>query len=421
MVLVACGLNHQTAPISIREKVAISAAEIPFLLKKLVRLPGIHEAALLSTCHRTEIYCDAEDASILVPWLISQKNLDPKLAHHFYTHEGFQGIRHVMRLASGMDSMIPGEPQIFGQLKDAYEEALRAGTIKKNLHHAFQHIFSAGKKVRNQSGIGLGALSVAYAGAELVHDFLDDLSSSPVLMIGSGETASLTLKYLHKKGSREIYIAGRTETHVESLAASFGGKPIETSKIVEYLAKVDAVISATACPLPFITRSMVEQALSHRKNYGEMLFLDLAVPRDIEADVGTLEGIHLYNIDDLETICEEKLNQRQEALREAECLIDAELERYIKKSRSLSAGMRIHLYRKEMTSHLDMERKRATSMLRKGLSQEEVFMEFSERLFNKLVHEPTKGFLSLAEEGREDLYELAHHLFSLSSKEPTSS
>lgn len=412
MVFVACGLNHKTAPLSVREKVALPPAMQDKLLKRLLRLPTVTEAAMLSTCNRTEIYCDTEEPESIVPWLAYQHQLTPELlSPYLYIHHGHHGIRHTLRVASGLDSMMLGEPQILGQMKQAYQHACQLGTVKTNLRTVFQYIFSASKRIRNRSGIGSNPVSVAYTAVQLIGQRFANYKDLQVFIIGSGETATLVAKYLHKQGVKRFLIASRTSDHAKQLAADFGGEALTIGDIPQYLSQADVVISATACPLPFINKSLVEHALSKRAQ-NPMFFLDLAVPRDIEADVGELEAVHLYNIDDLQSMITKGMDERRSAALQAEQLIDCELDNYIRWHRSLRAKDVICDYRSQMQNLAQQELQRAQDKLSAGYCQDSVLREFCERLVNKLVHHPTVGFRQVALDGREELFDLARYLFN---------
>jgi glutamyl-tRNA reductase len=415
MVFVACGLNHKTAPLTVREKIALPVAMHDELLHQLVSLSAVNEAAILSTCNRTEIYCDTSDPEALMPWLVDAHKLTPDLlSPHFYTHHGHQGIRHTLRVASGLDSMMLGEPQILGQMKQAYQQACRAGTVKTNLRSVFEYIFSASKRVRTRSGIGANPISIAYAAVQLVGQLFSDFESRRVFLIGSGETATLVAKYLHKQGVRQFLIASRTHENAEMLAATFDGEALTIGDIPQYLSKADIVISATACPLPFINKSLVEHALNQRNN-AKMFFLDLAVPRDIEPTVAELDNIHLYNIDDLQTMIDKGMDERRTAAIQAEQLIDCELDNYIRWHRSLLAKDVICDYRHQMQFLAEQELQRAKAKLSSGCAQEIVMRELCDRLVNKLTHYPTVGLKQAAWDGREELLDLTHYLFNTSS------
>ncbi|MBA2657055.1 MAG: glutamyl-tRNA reductase [Tatlockia sp.] len=411
-MFVACGLNYKTAPIHVREKIALPPAMQESMLRNLIASTPVNEAAILSTCNRTEIYCDTDEPESIGFWLAKQHQLAPEsLSPYLYLHPGSSGVRHTLRVASGLDSMMLGEPQILGQMKQAYQSACHAGTVKTNLRQTFQYIFSASKRIRSLSGIGTNPVSVAYAAIQLIGQLFSDFKPLQVFIIGSGETATLVAKYLYKQGVRSFLIASRTTENANQLAAAFGGKALSISEIPQYLPQADVVISATACPLPFINKNLVEHALLQRKE-APMFFLDLAVPRDIEADVAELKNVHLYNIDDLQYKIEKGMDERRSAALQAEQLIDCELDNYIRWHRSLRAKDLICDYRNQMQNLAQQELIRAQQKLSAGYGQDQVLSEFCERLVNKLTHHPTVGLRQAAWDGREELIDLAQYLLN---------
>ena len=417
MVYVACGLNHKTAPLNVREQIVMPVEMQDTLLSSLANSPLVNEAAILSTCNRTEIYCDTDDPAGIAPWLTREHQLAPEsLTPYFYMHRGHQGIRHTLRVASGLDSMMLGEPQILGQMKQAYHQACRVGTIKGNLRHVFQYVFSASKRIRNQSGVGRNPVSIAYAAVQLIGQIFTDYTPLKVFIIGSGETASLVAKYLQKEGVTRFMVASRTHEHAASLAKTLAGENISISEIPQYLSQADVVISATTCPLPFINKGLVEHAL-HQRNSLPMFFLDLSVPRDIEPNVAELDAVHLYNIDDLKSVIGKGMLERQTAAVHAEQLIDSELNNYIRLHRSLKAKDVICDYRHQMQHLTQQELKRAQLKLSAGKCQFSVLEEFSERLFNKLIHTPTIGLRHAALDNRQELLDLAQYLLDKSPYE----
>lgn len=415
MVFVACGLNHKTAPITVRETIALPVAMQNELLHDLVSLPTVNEAAILSTCNRTEIYCDTDDPGSLIPWLTRSTPMETEqLSPYFYLHHGHHGVRHTLRVASGLDSMMLGEPQILGQMKQAYQQACQAGTVKTRLRPVFEYVFSASKRVRSRSGIGTNPVSIAYAAVQRVGQLFSEYAPLRVLLIGAGETTTLVAKYLHKQGVRRFRIASRTLESANNLAQTFAGEAINIGDIPQYLPEADVVITATACPLPFINKSLVEHALHKRKN-APMFFLDLAVPRDIEADVGSLDQVHLYNIDDMQSLIDQGMNERRFAAQQAEELIDCELDNYIRWHRSLRANSTICHYRDHMQHLAQQELQRAKTRLDSGLPQNDVLDEFCTRLVNKLLHNPTIGMKQAARDGKEELLDLSLYLYNLTN------
>ena len=411
-MFVACGLNHKTAPLSVREKIALPVAMQDTLLEQLVGLPAVNEAAILSTCNRTEIYCHTDDPDCIIPWLAHEHALpEEAIRPYVYMHYGDDGVRHAFRVACGLDSMMIGEPQILGQMKQAYQQACRAGTVDHCLRQVFPYVFSASKRVRNQSGIGNNPVSIAYASVQLAGKLFSDFSSLNVLIIGSGETSSLVAKYLQQQGVTRFMVASRTQKNAHLLAGTLVGEALSIGDIPHFLPKADIVISATACPLPFISKSLVKDALSQR-NQSPMVFLDLSVPRDIEEDVKDLPGAHLYNIDDLQIMIENSINERHIAAKHAEQLIDSELNNYIHWRRSLRAKDLICDYRDQMHHLAQLELQRAIQKLSAGQCQYTVLTEFSKRLVNKLTHKPTIGLRQAARDDRSELLDLARYLLN---------
>ena len=312
--------------------------------------------------------------------------------------------------------MMLGEPQILGQMKQAYQQACRVGTIKSNLRNVFQYVFSASKRIRTLSGIGNNPVSIAFAAVQLIGQIFTDYKHLNVFIIGSGETASLVAKYLQKEGVKRFIIASRTHESAQLLATTLKGTSVAISDIPQYLSQADVVISATACPLPFINKGLVEHALSKRA-FAPMFFLDLAVPRDIEANVSELDGVHLYNIDDLKEVTGKGMSERRTAALQAEQLIESELDNYIRWHRSLKAKGVICDYRGQMQHLAKQELQRAMQMLSAGKCQYSVLTEFSERLVNKLTHTPTVGLRHAAWDNREELLDLAQYLLDKSPYE----
>lgn len=420
MVFVACGINHKTAPLQVREKVALPVAMHDLFINNLLKLPEVNEAAILSTCNRTEIYCDTSNPEIIGNWLAEEHQLNQRdLSPFLYLHKDYQGIKHTLRVASGLDSMMIGEPQILGQMKQAYQNACRLGSISTQLRPVFEYVFSASKRIRNRSGIGTNPVSIAYAAVQLISRLHPNVESLNVFLIGSGETASLVAKYLHQQGAQHFMVASRNLDNAQKLADVFHAKTLSITDIPQNLAAADVVISATACPLPFINKSLVEHALKQR-HHKPMFFLDLAVPRDIEPNVADLDNVELYNIDDLQEIIENGMDKRRNAALQAEQLIESELDNYLRWHRSLKASDIICNYRHAMEELAQQELQRALKKLASGQCQQEVLHEFGERLVKKLTHNPTTGLKQIAWDGKEELLTFAKYLFTTkTTNQPT--
>jgi len=412
MVFVACGLNHQTASIGLREQVAMHAPAQLSLLHRLMQSPNISEAVVLSTCNRTEIYCETSHPELVAQWLIpTHQSTCDTLRSSLYLYQGLDALQHLMRVASGLDSMILGEPQILGQLKQAYQQGCAIQSVKKELRILFEYAFRTSKKIRHVSQIGNHPVSVASAGVQMISRLFTDYASLKVFLIGSGETARLAAKYLHKQGVRKFYVASRTFEHAQTLAQEFSAKALTIKDISSHLPQADVVISATTCPLPFITKNMVERALYQRQNK-PMCLLDLAVPRDIETEVNKLSFVTLYNLDDLQNLTETSLQQRRTSACDAEKLVEEAVAHFSGQHRSLQANSAICHYRHQMQQLAEQELERALGKLAAGLNQEKVLRELCNRLVNKLTHQPTVGLKQAAWDGKIDLSTLTDYLLT---------
>ncbi len=415
MKFLACGINHKTAPLPIREKISAANDEhSQKLLQDLMSLDAVSEAALLSTCNRTELYCVTEHSDIIIPWLASAHKLKAnEVNDYFYQHRDHDGVKHAMRVACGLDSMMLGEPQILGQMKKAYKVAETVGSIGATLRPIFHHVFSASKRIRSDTGIGVNPVSIAYASVNLIQRiFPDNLADKSAFLIGSGETSQLVAKYLTQVGVKNFFVASRTLEHAKELAESVSGQPLTIGEIPEVLPSADIVISATACPLPFISKGLVERSMKARQQT-PMFLLDLAVPRDIEQDVHQIENVYLYNVDDMQDLVDESMNERQSAADNAEQIIGYELDEYIRWHRALRAKDTIINYRDTAEQLANQELNRIIKKFKSGnLAAEEALAELKYRLVNKLVHKPTVGLKRAATDDRSDVLTLVSYLLT---------
>ncbi len=413
MIFLACGINHKTAPIAVREQISAANDEHnEKLLKRIMSLNGISEAAILSTCNRTELYCVTKESDIIIPWLAKEHLLDPdKTQTYFYQHKDNNGIRHAMRVACGLDSMMLGEPQILGQMKKAFKLAENMGTIGPTLRPIFHHIFSASKRIRTRTGIGVNPVSVAYACVNLIKRiFPGGIENKSAFLIGSGETSQLVAKYLTQAGIKSFFVASRTLENAAELAKDINGQPFTIGEIPEVLPNADIVISATACPLPFISRGLVERSMNQRSQQ-PMFLLDLAMPRDIEQDVHELDNVYLYNIDDMQDLVDEGMTERASAADHAEQIIDYELDEYLRWHRSLRAKDIIIDYRNKANDIAEAELSRTLKRLNSGsITTAEALEELKYRLVNKLVHKPSVGLKRAAIDDRDDILALTSYL-----------
>ncbi len=407
MTLWVLGLNHQTAPVDLRERAAFSGDALATALASLRGLPGVGEAALLSTCNRTELYAVAEDAAHLAAWMDSHA---PGLAGYLYQHHDAAAVRHLFRVATGLDSMVLGEPQILGQVKDAWSVARAHGALGNQLDRLFQQTFSVAKRARTDTRVGANPISVASAAVRLAQESFARLSDSTVLLVGAGETIELAAKHLSEGRVRRLLIANRTLAHAQALASQHGGYALPLDELDRHLAEADVVFSATASREPVLTRAHVEHALRLRKRKPMLLF-DLAVPRDIEAEVAALSDAYLYTVDDLERAVEDNRRSRREAADEAEAIIDLQVARYIEAQQASTRQAPLKRLRAYGDSTRDELLSKARQQLANGKSADEVLELLAHSLTNRLLHPPTAALREAALTGDAELARAADRLF----------
>lgn len=414
MTLFAFGINHTTASLSVRERMAFAPEAVESSLKSAVEHAGLAEVAILSTCNRTEIYAKSEsELDKLTEWLLAHTKIkSDELAHCYYCYEGDEAVRHMMKVAGGLDSLVLGEPQILGQMKSAYAVACEAGTIGGELHTTFQQVFSIAKRVRTETAIGENPVSVAYAAVSLAQQIFSDLKQDTALLIGAGETIELVARHLVQHGIHRIIVANRTLDRAQRLAREFNGEAILLADIPEYLHRADIVISSTASQLPLLGKGAVESALKKRK-HKPMFMLDIAVPRDIEEQVGELDDVYLYTVDDLHAVIDENKKSRVAAADKAEDIIAEGVELYRRQQRSLNALATIKAYRRKAESLRDIELQKALSALETGGNPEQVLQQLARNLTNKLIHSPTTHLKEASASGQTQVVQLAHALFDL--------
>ena len=415
MAILTLGLNHNSAPVSVRERLAFPTERLQIALQELIRLPDIREAAILSTCNRTEIYCGTERSGqeIVIDWIARERSLQQADFRPFlYSHTDAATIRHMFRVACGLDSMILGEPQILGQMKTAYQTATDAGTLGKTLGKLFQHTFSAAKKVRTDTAIGSSPVSVAFAAVRLAQRIFDNLRDQTAILIGAGETIELTARHLHEQGIGEIIIANRTFDRAHTLASQFNGFAIALSELPIHLSKADIVVSSTGSQLPILGKGSVESALKARK-HKPIFMVDLAVPRDIEPEVGQLRDVYLYTVDDLRNTVEENLKSRQEAAKQAEEIIDTEVEHFLGWLRAQGATATIRDFRSHADEIRSESLNQALRALKTGKTPEEALTLLAHSLTNKLIHLPSTQIKQAGIDERHDLIAAARELFQL--------
>jgi len=411
MSILVLGINHQTAPVSLRERVAFSGDAIPAALDALRALSSVHEVALLSTCNRTELYAVTDDnGGALADWLATHPDDAGDLHAYLYKHAEADAVRHLFRVATGLDSLVLGEPQILGQVKDAWATARAVGSLGNQLDRLFQHAFATAKRARTDTRIGANPVSVASTAVRLAQESFARLEDSTVLLIGAGETIELAARHLVQAKTKRLLIANRTLAHAQDLATRHGGYALALTELDRHLAEADIVISATAARDPILHKSQVAAALATRR-HRPMLLLDLAVPRDIASDVIELKDVFLYTVDDLERAIEDNRRSRREAANEAEAIVELQVSRYIE---TLGASTRTEPL-KRLRAHGEAAKSdalaKAKQQLAAGESPEAVLDFLAHTLTNKLLHAPTIALREAALSGNAELARAADKLF----------
>lgn len=413
MSLITLGINHRTAPVELREQVTFADTRLTDALHQLASLPEVSEAAILSTCNRTEVYCassaDAEQS--ITNWLSQYHNINTSsIKPHLYTYPDADAVRHILRVAGGLDSLILGEPQILGQVKQAYQQATQAGTLDQLLTRLFQHTFSVAKQIRTDTSIGESPVSVAFASVTLAKQIFSNFEQHTALLIGAGETIELTARHLCEQGLGKMIIANRTPERAHKLAARYNGYGIGLDEIPAHLAEADMVISSTASDRIILDYPVVKTALGKRK-HRPVFMVDIAVPRDIDANVRKLDDVYLYTVDDLKEVIQENLKSRQQAAEQAEEIIDIQVGRFMAWLRSQTAVSRILTLRSQAERERDQILEQARRQLAAGKSAEDVMRYVAHTLTNKLIHEPTRRLRQAGEDNREDLMEALMEIF----------
>ena len=413
MALIALGLNHLTAPLALRERVAFPPEATSPALAGLSAEPGVREAAILSTCNRTELYCTVEPGAEAAPaaWLHRHRELTRERVDEFlYRHHDADAVRHLFRVATGLESMVLGEPQILGQVKDAYAHAREAHTLKAPLERLFQNTFAVAKRVRSDTRIGANPVSVAFTAVRLAERVFADLGEACVLLVGAGETIELAARHLTEARVSRLIVANRTLENAQTLATRFGGYAIALADIGKHLAEADIVISSTASRERVLTRAQVAAAIAARRRR-PMFLVDIAVPRDIDADVASIEDVFLYTIDDLREVIDENLRGRREAARDAEAMIELSVEHFMGWWRALDLHNPVVDLRKNAEANRDQVLAKSHAMLARGRPADEVLAFLANTLTNKLLHAPSANLRAAALRGDAELLRAAERLF----------
>ena len=389
MPLIACGINHKTATLASRELLAFTQEAVPATLRELLAAGAANEAMLLSTCNRTDIYAYTEDLLPLRTWLQQHPRMVRLLdTHQSYWHQDELAVSHLMRVASGLDSMVIGEPQILGQMKQAFQLAQQHGATGQHLNNLLPKVFAVTKQVRSQTQIGVNPVSIAYVAVSLAKRIFSHLSQTQALLIGSGQTIELAALHLAEMGVKQFIFANRTFEKAQQLAEQFAGQAIAMGDIPLHLAHTHIVASATSSPLPLVGKGMVENALKSRKRR-PLLLLDLAIPRDIEAQVADLEDVYLYNIDHLQHIINENLQSRNDAAEQAEAIINLQARYYMRQQEMQDTTQLIRAYREKLQHWRDQAVRQALEQLQQGQNAQQVLAEMARVLTNKISHTPS--------------------------------
>ncbi|MDN5923913.1 MAG: glutamyl-tRNA reductase [Xanthomonadales bacterium] len=418
MPLITLGVNHLTAPVSLRERVAFAPEITQAALTDLTHVDGVDEALILSTCNRTEVFCSVVDGAEEQPahWLYQHHQLPPgKLDQCLYHYNEDSAVRHLFRVATGLDSLVLGEPQILGQVKEAYQIARTAGSLGTPMDRLMQSTFAVAKQVRSETQIGSQSVSVAFTAVRLAEQVFADLSQACVLLIGAGDTIELAARHLHERKVRRLIVANRTLENAHVLASQFGGYAIALADLPQHLAEADIVIASTASQHPLLSREVIAQALSSRR-HRPMFLVDLGMPRDIDPGAAGLRDVFLYDIDDLRQVIEDHRRSRENAAREAEAIIDLQVDRYMAWRRALDLHGPLLSLRQRAEVQRDAVLERARTQLAHGKPAEDVLTYLAHALTNKLLHAPSSHLREAALNGDTELLHNASRLYGLDSQ-----
>ncbi|TJY61873.1 glutamyl-tRNA reductase [Sinimarinibacterium sp. CAU 1509] len=415
MALVTLGLSHHRAPVEARERLAFTEADLPAAVERLHSLPGVEEAAILSTCNRTEIMTvtSLDEESRLIDWWRRERQApDGYIEKFLYTHRDQGSVTHSLRVASGLDSLVVGEPQILGQMKQTYTLAAEVKTLGPVLGRLFQHAFAVAKLVRSQTQIGAHPVSVAYAALQMARRIFTDMQSQTALLIGAGEMMQLVGRHLHQHGVGRIVVANRSLERAEKLAREVHGYAISLDDLPNYLADADLVVSSTAARGFLIDRAAMQRVVKSRRRK-PVFMIDLAVPRDIDPAIAELEDIYLYSIDDLRAVIADNMKLREEAARQAEVLVQSQAQEFARWLESRDAGGTIQQLRARARSTRDEVLEKARKRLASGQSPEAVMAFLADTLSNKLLHAPSHALRRADAVEQAMLLNAARRLFDL--------
>jgi glutamyl-tRNA reductase len=417
MPLHILGLNHTTAPVEIREQVVFAGEDIERALASLKNLDNVAEAVVLSTCNRTEFYVESTDAGAqeLRSWLVGDQKLGEEVISSLFTLNEQDAIGHLFKVACGLDSMVLGEPQILGQLKDAFRQAEQCGTVGTQLSRLFHHTFSVAKKVRTDTEIGSSPVSVAYAAVNLANQFFSGFSQHTALLIGAGMTIELVAKHLYSKGIGRLFIANRDISRAQNLATQFDGFALPLSELEGTLPDADILISSTASSEPVVRLEQMEKAIQARRRK-PVFAVDIAVPRDLEPGIGELDDVYLYSIDDLDKVILAGQNNREEAAVDAMRILEDETRRYLSIQRSKEVAPVITALRDHGDAIREQVLEQARRRLAKGSDSDEVLEFVTSSLLKKILHQPSVRLREAGEKSDQEFIDAISELFGLDKK-----
>lgn len=414
MPIIACGINHKTAPIELREKVAFSSEKLALYLQDLVTNEKIREAVLLSTCNRSELYCDADDIHKIIDWFCRHHQLTPaELTPVMYFYQDEQAVEHMMQVACGLDSMVLGESQILGQMKDAFSEACAAGTVGTLFNRLFQQVFAVAKEVRTNTAIGACPVSVSSAAVNFVKQiFSQPLTDANMVLIGAGVTMELVLRHLQPYQPRKITVVNRSVENAQEIAKKYAIEQASLNELTQVLADADIVISATGSTMPVVTKPMLQA------RHKPIFIVDIAVPRDVDPAVAELDHVNLFSIDDLKSIIQQNMRGREHAAEKAREVVRKRTQDFMAWLHSLDlVATTIRAYRKQIEDLCDAELIKSLRQLQRGETPEQVLTAFARALTKKLLHTPTVQLRQAGFEGRIEVLQLAQQLFAIPESE----
>lgn len=417
MAIFVIGINHKTAPIELREKVYFAVDKLPLYLQDLLTRGYAHEAVMLSTCNRSELYCEADDLEAVCDWFCAQTSASrAELESALYVYRDQRAVAHMMDVACGLDSMVLGEPQILGQMKESFSESCSVGAVGAIFHRLFQQIFSTAKEIRTATAIGACPVSVASAAVHFVKQKIQAFENAKIILIGAGETTALMMRYL-KAHATNVTFVNRSIENAQALAAEFGGNVVGIDALSEVIKEADVVFSATGSAVPIVTRDMVTHAIAARQG-APMLLLDIAVPRDIDPAISDIAGAQLYCIDDLRDIIQHNRRGREHAALKAHEMIEQKSADFIASLTSIDKiSHAISVYRGKIEELCQTELLKAKRQLQHGVDPAEVLDAFAHSFTQKLLHAPSVQLRQAGEEGRFELLKFAKQLFGIPEPE----